>query len=66
MEMLAQEFSQSKHVFIVVSNEVGMSLIPPTKIGRIFSDIQGATNQMFARNAKDAYLIVSGLEIKLK
>lgn len=66
MQLLAQELSQSKHVFIVVSNEVGMCLIPTSKIGRTFCDLQGVTNQIFAEYAQTAYLIVSGLEIKLK
>ncbi|MGL4628516.1 MAG: bifunctional adenosylcobinamide kinase/adenosylcobinamide-phosphate guanylyltransferase [Cetobacterium sp.] len=51
---------------IVVSNEVGMGLVPPYALGRYFRDIGGRMNQLVAKESDEAYLVVSGLELKLK
>lgn len=51
---------------VVVSNEVGMGLVPPYALGRYFRDIAGRMNQLVAKESHEAYLIVSGLELKLK
>lgn len=51
---------------IIVSNEVGMGLVPDNPLGRRFRDIVGRMNQLVAQEADEAYLIVSGLEMKLK
>ncbi len=51
---------------IIVSNEVGMGLVPEYPLGRRFRDIAGRMNQHVASNSDEAYLIVSGLEMKLK
>lgn len=51
---------------ILVSNEVGMGLVPPYALGRYFRDIGGRMNQLVAKESDEAYLVVSGLELKLK
>lgn len=51
---------------IVVSNEVGMGLVPEYPLGRRFRDIAGRMNQYVADASNEAFLIVSGLPIKLK
>lgn len=51
---------------VVVSNEIGMGLVPPYALGRYFRDIAGRMNQLVAKECHEAYLIVSGLELKLK
>lgn len=51
---------------ILVSNELGMGLVPPYKLGRIFRDIAGRMNQLVAREADEAFFLVSGIPIKLK
>lgn len=51
---------------IVVSNEAGMGLVPPYALGRYFRDICGRMNQIVAKNSNEAYLVVSGLTLKLK
>ncbi len=51
---------------IVVSNEVGMGLVPSTELGRDFRDLLGYVNQRLAAAADDVYLLVAGLPIELK
>lgn len=51
---------------VAVSNEVGLGLVPSTPLGRHFRDIGGKINQIVAQAADEAYLVVSGLNIKLK
>jgi len=51
---------------IVVSNEVGMGLVPPYPLGRAFRDIVGRANQDLARQAHEVYLLVAGLPMTLK
>ncbi len=51
---------------VIVSNEVGMGLVPPYALGRYFRDISGRMNQLVGKECHEAYLIVSGLELKLK
>lgn len=57
--------SENKQL-IIVTNEVGSSLTPMNHIGRVFTDIQGRINQKLAREADEVYMVVSGIEVKLK
>jgi adenosylcobinamide kinase/adenosylcobinamide-phosphate guanylyltransferase len=52
--------------FIIVSNEVGMSLVPSNKLGRVYRDLLGWANQVIANFAQEVYLTVSGLHLRLK
>lgn len=51
---------------IVVTNEVGMGLVPEYKLGRIFRDISGRTNKKIAENADSVYFMVSGIPLEIK
>ncbi len=53
-------------VLLVVSNEVGMGLVPSYKLGSYFRDIAGRMNQLVAACANEAYLMVSGIPLKIK
>lgn len=53
-------------VLIVVSEEVGLSLVPPTPSGRCFTEQLGWWNQQTAVLADEAYLVVAGISIRLK
>jgi len=52
--------------FIIVSNELGMGLVPPYPLGRYFRDISGRINQRIAEKSHEAYMVVSGLKVRLK
>lgn len=51
---------------IVVSNEVGGGIVPTTRVGRRFRDLQGWANQILAAEAAVVTLVVAGLPIALK
>ncbi len=52
--------------FIIVSNEVGLGLVPGSKVGRLYRDLLGKANQMLAQCADEVYLMVAGLPMKTK
>lgn len=52
--------------WIVVSNEVGLGVVPPTPLGRAFRDALGRVNQLVAAAADEVTLLVAGLEMPLK
>ena len=51
---------------IVVSNEVGLGLVPPYPQGRVYRDALGRANQQLARAADEVVLMVAGLPMKVK
>jgi adenosylcobinamide kinase / adenosylcobinamide-phosphate guanylyltransferase len=52
--------------WFVVSNEVGLGIVPETRMGRIFRDAQGRANQRLAAMANDVYLMTAGIPLKIK
>jgi len=52
--------------FIVVSNEVGMGVVPAYASGRVFRDLLGRVNQKLARAADRVYWMVAGLAVEVK
>ncbi|HMJ54790.1 MAG TPA: bifunctional adenosylcobinamide kinase/adenosylcobinamide-phosphate guanylyltransferase [Polyangiaceae bacterium] len=51
---------------VLVTNEVGMSVHPPTPLGRTFVEVAGWTHQRIARVADEIYLAVVGTTLKIK
>ena len=51
---------------IVVSNEVGLGIVPDNALARRYRDVLGWANQQVAAAADEAYLLVSGLSLRLK
>jgi len=50
----------------VVSNEVGSGIVPDNRLSRHFRDLAGEVNQRLAAAADEAWLVVSGLPLRLK
>lgn len=59
-------FDAGPATWIVVSNEVGLGLVPPTPLGRRYRDLLGRANQRFAARADRVYLLVAGLPVEIK
>lgn len=51
---------------ILVTNELGSSIVPDNHLSRVFRDIQGRVNQRLAELCDEAYLVVLGCAVKLK
>lgn len=51
---------------IMVSNEVGLGVVPEYPLGRQFRDVSGRINQKVARAADEVFFMVSGLPLKIK
>jgi adenosylcobinamide kinase/adenosylcobinamide-phosphate guanylyltransferase len=51
---------------ILVANEVGLGIVPETKLGRLFRDEAGRLNQWVAARAGHVVLMVAGLSVTVK
>jgi adenosylcobinamide kinase / adenosylcobinamide-phosphate guanylyltransferase len=51
---------------IVVTNEVGMGIVPAYPLGRVYRDVLGRVNQQVAAAADEVYLVVCGIPVDLK
>ncbi len=51
---------------VIVSNEVGMGIVPDNAMARAFRDLAGTLNRRVAERATHAYLLCSGLPVPLK
>ena len=52
--------------FIIVSNEVGLGLVPATPLERAYRDILGRANQLLAKGMHEVYFLVAGIPIEIK
>lgn len=59
-------FKKSKSLCIIVSNEVGLGIVPENKLARDFRDIAGRMNQLVAEESDNVFFMVSGLPWRIK
>ena len=52
--------------FIIVTNEVGLGLVPANRMGRLYRDLLGRANQILAQRADEIYLMVAGTPLPIK
>jgi adenosylcobinamide kinase/adenosylcobinamide-phosphate guanylyltransferase len=52
--------------WLIVSNEVGLGLVPPYPLGRVYRDALGRANQALARAAGRVILMVAGIPVVVK
>lgn len=63
---LAETAGRLPGLRVLVSNEVGLGLVPDTPLGRRFRDAQGRLNQSMAAVADDVVFMAAGLPLFLK
>lgn len=63
---LAKAARESRAHVVIVSNEVGMTLVSDNFLGRQYQELVGRANQIIAGLADEAYLVVAGHPIDLK
>lgn len=66
VEALIRILPSLKAPLILVSNEVGMGIVPENGLARAFRDLAGEANEMLAKAADEVYVMFSGLPLKLK
>ena len=52
--------------WLIVSNEVGMGVIPAYKLGRTYRDLLGRANQLLASYATEVLFLIAGIAIEVK
>ena len=65
-EETAGFIKNSEKETLVVTNELGMGIVPGSREVREYRNIAGKVNRVFARTSYSAYLVVSGIGIKIK
>ncbi len=65
-EALLGRLSAARSQIILVSNEVGMGIVPENAMAREFRDLTGILHQKIAGIADEVYLVAAGLPLKLK
>jgi adenosylcobinamide kinase / adenosylcobinamide-phosphate guanylyltransferase len=66
LEMLVASVSECCCPVLVVTNEVGLGLVPESPLGRAFRDLAGRTHQRLALAADEIYLAILGVVIRLR
>lgn len=63
---LLKAFERGAANLIVVSNEVGLGVVPPYPLGRVYRDLLGRVNQTLAAAADQVYWLMAGLPVEIK
>ncbi|CNH99852.1 bifunctional adenosylcobinamide kinase/adenosylcobinamide-phosphate guanylyltransferase [Yersinia pekkanenii] len=58
--------ARSRAPIYLVTNELGMGIVPENRLARHFRDIAGRVNQRLAAAADEVFLVISGIEVKIK
>lgn len=66
MENLISAIKESKKDWIMISNEVGLGLVPPYQMGRVYRDGLGWANQRLAQETNSVLFIVAGIPMVVK
>lgn len=66
VEELIVAIHRQKQDWIIISNEVGLGLVPPYQMGRVYRDWLGWANQRQAREADKVILMVAGIPTVIK
>ncbi len=66
LENLLAAFAETDKTLLVVTNEVGMGIVPDNALARRYRDLLGAANRRLAEAADAVYLLVAGIPVKIK
>lgn len=64
--LVAMRTLGSNKTLLIVSNEVGLGIVPAYPLGRLYRDTLGYINQCLAQAAERVYMMIAGLAIDLK
>lgn len=63
---LISNIKTKEYNLVLVTNEVGDSIVPEHHVSRVFRDIQGRINQQIAQLSDEVYLVCCGIPVKIK
>ena len=63
---LLEAVKKTNLYFVIVSNEIGMGIVPENKLARIYGDFVGRANQLISKYSDKVYFVVSGIPMKVK
>lgn len=66
IEKLTELFPALTTPLVIVSNEVGLGIVPENRLARQFRDLAGEANELIAAAADEVYVTFSGLPLRLK
>jgi adenosylcobinamide kinase/adenosylcobinamide-phosphate guanylyltransferase len=66
VDELSAAYRRGAASWIVISNEVGLGLVPPYPVGRVYRDALGRANQRLAAEADVVLFMVAGIPMKIK
>lgn len=63
---LLEAVKKTNLYFVIVTNEIGMGIVPENKLSRIYGDFVGRANQLISSYSNEVYFVVSGIPMKVK
>ncbi|MGI6084578.1 MAG: bifunctional adenosylcobinamide kinase/adenosylcobinamide-phosphate guanylyltransferase [Acetivibrionales bacterium] len=66
ISLLIDRVKQAGKNLVMVTNEVGNSIVPENNVARIYRDIAGRVNQKIAKMCSEVYLVTCGIPLRLK
>jgi adenosylcobinamide kinase / adenosylcobinamide-phosphate guanylyltransferase len=66
IDALIEVMASKSSVFILVSNEVGLGIVPDNELARNYRDCLGRINQLIAQNADEVHWLIAGIPVKIK
>lgn len=66
IEELIDCIARCKADFIIVTNEVGLGIIPADIVSRLYRDLLGKANRLLAAHADSVYFMVAGIPVAVK
>jgi len=66
IQAIVDQMDKLEATFIMVTNEVGLGVVPDNELGRRYRDYLGRANQILTQHADEVYLMVAGIPMRLK
>ena len=63
---MIEEVKKTDLYFVMVTNEIGLGVVPSYKLGRVYCDFVGRINQMLGQLSDEVYFTVCGIPTKIK